>query len=122
MMGLTQRQLQCLTFIHEYQQDQGGISPSYQEIMEHLGLNSKSGVHRIVYELKRRRFLRSIPDHARSIEVVKVPTMDKPELLKAFLGEDLYERANLVRGRQSLKSFVAEAVECFVQYEEEDAA
>ena len=122
MKGLTERQLQCLTFIHEYQKNSGGVSPSYQEIMEYMDLNSKSGVHRIVHELKRRRFLRVLPEHARSIEVVMVPTMDKLEVLKAFLGDDLFDRANQARGRQSLKSFVVEAVKYLVQREEDRAA
>ena len=47
--------------------------PSFQEMMEHLGLKSKSGVHRMINGLAERGVIRRLPNRARSIEVINIP-------------------------------------------------
>jgi hypothetical protein len=47
------------------------ISASFDEMREHLGLASKSGVHRIVTALEGRGFIRRLPHRARAIEVIR---------------------------------------------------
>jgi SOS-response transcriptional repressor LexA len=46
-----------------------GYPPSYDEIMDHLGLHSKSGVHRIVHSLARQGEVEFDPVRARSIRL-----------------------------------------------------
>ena len=68
--GLTQQQHQLLKFItHFIEENQ--YSPSYTEMLRHLGLNSKSGVHRLVSCLEERGFVKRMPDRARSIQILK---------------------------------------------------
>jgi len=67
---LTQRQAQVLRFIEEVNKEEG-TSPSYEEIMAHLGLVSKSGVHRIVGALEERGFIRRVKHRRRAIEVIR---------------------------------------------------
>ena len=44
---LTQRQLQLLKYIDDYQHEHG-VSPSFDEMKEALDLRSKSGIHRLI--------------------------------------------------------------------------
>lgn len=60
--GMTKRQHETLTFIEAFI-DANGYSPSFQEVKDHLGLASKSGVHRIVHALKDRGLLRLHTGH-----------------------------------------------------------
>lgn len=72
MSGLTVKQAACLTFIADFS-DEHGFSPSYREIADFLGLVSVSGVHRRIAAMVERGYLRTLPGHARSLEVVKRP-------------------------------------------------
>lgn len=69
-MGLTVRQRQCLGFIRGYLEMSGGISPSYDQIGEFIGLASKSGIHRLIVGLEERGAIRRLPGQARSIQLV----------------------------------------------------
>lgn len=69
---LTQKQKELLIFIHE-RAEQGDIAPSFDEMKDHLGLKSKSGVHRLITGLVERGFLERLPHRARALEVVKLP-------------------------------------------------
>ena len=60
------------------QLDAGGISPSFEEMKEALGLKSKSGIHRLISALEERGFLRRLPNRARALEVIKLPEGSKP--------------------------------------------
>lgn len=66
--GLTLRQKQVVDFVSTFS-DVNGISPSFDEIREHLGLRSKSGVHRVVQCLVERGVIEFIPNRARAIIV-----------------------------------------------------
>jgi repressor LexA len=69
---LTAKQHELLHFIQE-RLDASGISPSFEEMKEALGLKSKSGIHRLISALEERGFLRRLPNRARALEVLKVP-------------------------------------------------
>jgi repressor LexA len=69
---LTAKQHELLHFIQQ-KLDASGISPSFEEMKEALGLKSKSGIHRLISALEERGFLRRLPNRARALEVVKLP-------------------------------------------------
>lgn len=69
---LTAKQHQLLLYINQCL-DEDGVSPSFDEMKEALGLRSKSGVHRLITALEERGFLRRLPNRARALEVVMLP-------------------------------------------------
>ncbi len=69
---LTQKQHELLCFIDEKLKD-SGVSPSFEEMKEALGLKSKSGIHRLISALEERDFIRRLPNRARALEVLKLP-------------------------------------------------
>ena len=69
---LTAKQHELLRFIQQ-RVDDGGISPSFEEMKEALGLKSKSGIHRLISALVERGFLRRLPNRARALEVLRLP-------------------------------------------------
>jgi repressor LexA len=69
---LTRKQQELLLFIHR-RLGEDGVSPSFDEMKEALGLKSKSGIHRLITALEERGFIRRLPHRARALEVVKLP-------------------------------------------------
>ena len=69
---LTRKQYELLMFIDESLK-KGGVSPSFDEMKEALGLKSKSGIHRLITGLEERGFIRRLPHRARALEVMKLP-------------------------------------------------
>lgn len=69
---LTRKQHELLTFIHN-RLEEGGVSPSFDEMKEALNLKSKSGIHRLITALEERGFIRRLPHRARALEVLKLP-------------------------------------------------
>lgn len=69
---LTQLQRDALRFIAD-STTADGICPSFQDISDHLSLNSKGGVSRLVGELVKRGFLRRMENKARALEVIRLP-------------------------------------------------
>lgn len=69
---LTPKQHELLCFIHN-SLEESGVSPSFEEMKDALGLKSKSGVHRLISALEERGFLRRLPNRARALEVTKLP-------------------------------------------------
>ena len=69
---LTKKQSQLLLYINEMLL-KDGVCPSYEEMRQHLGLHSKSGIHRMVSALEERRFVRRLPNKARALEVLALP-------------------------------------------------
>jgi repressor LexA len=74
---LTRKQHELLVFIDE-RLNRDGVSPSFDEMKEALGLKSKSGIHRLITALEERGFIRRLPHRARALEVLKVPESTKP--------------------------------------------
>jgi len=69
---LTRKQHELLLFINE-RLKASGISPSFDEMKEALGLKSKSGIHRLITALEERSFIRRLAHRARALEVLKLP-------------------------------------------------
>lgn len=69
---LTRKQFELLTFINKRLND-SGVSPSFDEMKEALGLKSKSGIHRLITGLEERGFIRRLPHRARALEVLRLP-------------------------------------------------
>ena len=69
---LTAKQQQLLGYIKQHL-DQGGVSPSFEEMKEALDLKSKSGIHRLISALEERGFIRRLPNRARALEILKMP-------------------------------------------------
>jgi len=72
---LTSKQNQLLLFIDRRLRETG-VSPSFDEMKEALGLRSKSGIHRLITGLEERGFIRRLPHRARALEVLRVPELD----------------------------------------------
>jgi len=68
---LTRKQRELLQFIQERLADTG-VSPSFDEMKDALGLKSKSGVHRLITGLEERGFIRRLPHRARALEVTRL--------------------------------------------------
>jgi repressor LexA len=69
---LTRKQHELICFIED-RLNATGISPSFEEMKEALGLKSKSGVHRLISALEERGFLKRLPNRARALEVTRAP-------------------------------------------------
>ena len=69
---LTTKQHELLCFVDERLKETG-VSPSFEEMKEALGLKSKSGIHRLISALEERDFIRRLPNRARALEVLKLP-------------------------------------------------
>jgi repressor LexA len=69
---LTRKQHELLTFINKWLETHG-VSPSFDEMKEALGLKSKSGIHRLITGLEEREFIRRLPHRARALEVLRLP-------------------------------------------------
>ena len=67
---LTKKQHELLQFISRHL-GQHGVSPSFDEMKEALGLRSKSGIHRLITGLEERGFIRRLPHRARALEVIR---------------------------------------------------
>lgn len=74
---LTSKQHQLLLFIQE-RLTSSGVSPSFDEMKDALGLKSKSGVHRLINALEERGFIRRMPNRARALEILKTPEAGAP--------------------------------------------
>ena len=66
---LTKKQYDLLQFIDNHLKS-GGVSPSFDEMKDALGLKSKSGIHRLITGLEERGFIRRLPHRARALEVL----------------------------------------------------
>lgn len=69
---LTRKQTDLLLYINKRLQEDG-VSPSFDEMRDALGLKSKSGIHRLIGGLEERGFIRRLPHRARALEVMRLP-------------------------------------------------
>ncbi|MBK8175787.1 MAG: transcriptional repressor LexA [Rhodospirillales bacterium] len=69
---LTKKQFELLMFIDKRLKE-SGVSPSFDEMKDALGLRSKSGIHRLMTGLEERGFVRRLPHRARALEVLRLP-------------------------------------------------
>ncbi len=97
---LTRKQRELLKFIQE-RLGETGISPSFDEMKEALGLKSKSGVHRLITGLEERGFIRRLPHRARALDVVRLPEDQSAKAVQAArpaAGEERRAGLNVIRG------------------------
>lgn len=69
---LTRKQLELLQYIEGHIRKRG-VSPSFDEMKDALGLKSKSGIHRLITGLEERGFIRRLPHRARALEILRLP-------------------------------------------------
>ena len=69
---LTRKQYELLVYLDK-ELRKTGVSPSFDEMKDALGLKSKSGIHRLLTGLEERGFIRRLPHRARAIEVLRLP-------------------------------------------------
>ncbi|MFQ5618225.1 MAG: transcriptional repressor LexA [Rhodospirillales bacterium] len=74
---LTRKQYELLVFINQ-RLTESGVSPSFDEMKDALGLRSKSGIHRLITGLEERGFIRRLPHRARALEVLRLPENMEP--------------------------------------------
>lgn len=84
---LTKKQQQLLTFI-DTRVSKTGVSPSFEEMKEALGLKSKSGIHRLITALEERGFIRRLPHRARALEVLRSPGAAPENAAEALQTQD----------------------------------
>ncbi|MDG5494677.1 transcriptional repressor LexA [Niveispirillum sp. BGYR6] len=97
---LTRKQQELLIFINE-KLNEGGVSPSFDEMKDALGLKSKSGIHRLITGLEERGFIRRLPHRARALEVLRLPEPPVPRAAKAAAAPVAAEskfKPNVIRG------------------------
>ena len=69
---LTPKQQELLLYINS-RLIKDGISPSFEEMKDAVGIKSKSGIHRMIKALEERKFLRRLPYRARALEILRFP-------------------------------------------------
>lgn len=69
----TRKARDLLEFIREYAERNGGIAPSFDEMVAALDLRSKSGIARLLDQLEERGHLRRLPHRSRAIELAARP-------------------------------------------------
>lgn len=92
MIGLTARQQQCLDFMKRYRSEKG-VMPSFQEMSDHLGYNSKSRIYRLIETMEERGAIRRLKGQARAVEIMETENLqavllsrEVHSLLKAYAG------------------------------------
>ena len=76
---LTRKQRELLMFLEE-RISQSGVTPSFEEMKDKVGLKSKSGIHRLISALEDRGFIKKLPFKARAIEILKLPNIKQRPL------------------------------------------
>lgn len=66
---LTPKQHKLLEYVDETLA-KTGVSPSFEEMKEFMGLKSKSGIHRLIFELEKKGYVRHLPNQARALEIL----------------------------------------------------
>ncbi|MBJ56927.1 MAG: repressor LexA [Rickettsiales bacterium] len=66
---LTQKQLNLFNYLKKTL-EKSNVSPSYEEMKLALGLNSKSGIHRLIKALEERGFIKRMHNKARAIQII----------------------------------------------------
>ncbi|MBB6250424.1 transcriptional repressor LexA [Nitrospirillum iridis] len=94
---LTRKQQELLLYIHQHL-GEGGVSPSFDEMKDALGLKSKSGIHRLITGLEERGFIRRLPHRARALEVLRLPeTTPAPKKVAAAADVEPRFKPNVIK-------------------------
>jgi repressor LexA len=112
---LTRKQYELLVYLDQ-QLRKNGVSPSFDEMKDALGLKSKSGIHRLITGLEERAFIRRLPHRARAIEVLRLPdNMDGPVTKAGPKTSTKKFAANVIEGDFKLPGASTAAESEFVQ-------
>src|SRR5690606_39118067 len=105
--GLTLRQVRLLAFIRDYTQ-KNGYSPGVREMQAELGLQSKSGVVRLLDALQERGRISRIRGKVRSVVVLDRDTftISPPAALGAAIRAEAFARG--VSSEQIIVSILSE--------------
>ena len=96
---LTRKQHDLLLFIDD-EIRRTGCSPSFEEMKTALGLQSKSGIHRLISALEERGFIKRHHNRARALEVMRRPN-DPPVAADVYDdagSDDVPFAPNVIRG------------------------
>lgn len=102
-IGLTARASDLLAFLRTYIGERG-IGPTYDEMKAALGLQSKSGIHRLLTQLVERGAIRWMPNRARAIYLTDAQAFRLPSDLAARL------TAEAARNGKAADAYLAEMV------------
>jgi repressor LexA len=69
-MSLTKRQFEVLEWIRKFMREKG-YSPSFQEMGSGLGMRSLATVHKHLFNLERKGYIKRDYNRSRSIELTK---------------------------------------------------
>lgn len=88
--GVTSRQRDLLAFIRS-RIESDGVAPSFDEMCVHVGVSSKSGIHRMLSALEERGLIVRLPNRARAIALTGriAGTLSPAETLSVRLSPDL---------------------------------
>lgn len=106
---LTKKQHELLLFIDE-RLSESGVSPSFDEMKEALGLRSKSGIHRLITALEERGFIRRLPHRARALEVLRLPESARRDEVAAPPLTDNASAGNVIEPDFSRRAVLGGAV------------
>lgn len=93
---LTRKQRELLSFINDRIKAEG-VSPSFDEMKEALGLKSKSGIHRLITGLEERGFIRRLPHRARALEILRLPEEAAAPAAGRRASAELRTASNVIR-------------------------
>lgn len=112
-MGLTQKQRELLRFLCIYMDASEGVAPSFVEMMEAMGVASRSNIHRMLGELEYRGIIRRIPYRRRAIEILQRPDKLNDPLARASTSDVI---AELVR--RTLSADQCAELHCLLEREQ----
>jgi SOS-response transcriptional repressor LexA len=98
--GLTRQQHRLLAFIRAYLAENDGVSPSFAEMTQAVGLKSKSGALRLVEGLVERGYITRIPNRARTISLSTPGALAESERWRRVGYEQGYRAAVKEFGRR----------------------
>jgi SOS-response transcriptional repressor LexA len=73
---LTKRQMELLQFIGRHLRQSGGVGPTYSEMAEAMGLNSKSSLQAMIERMERDGYIRRLRGRARALEMTTIFVFD----------------------------------------------
>ena len=109
---LTPRQHDLLKFIEAYTAKHGH-GPSYEEMAAGIGLSAKSRIFELVKCLEQRGHIRKLPNHSRSIEVIRpcaIHTLTPAQFRFYTLARRYFQTGHLIRNIPDCFSEVAKAL------------
>lgn len=68
---LTERQRETLIYIQDYQQEFGGVSPTFSKVAAAIGVASKSSVRSLLSSLEQRGYITRLRNRSCAITVIR---------------------------------------------------